>query len=576
MSTPSEHPLDNNPENLDTEAEGFKNQNGDNEKNIGMSLLDNVDVKRVGNSSLYQISYRGKDGKTQQIFIYNAKSDSCLPKPSQGDFIGNIAKDYDFGKLSAALLPLLGGATLRALKDVYQSSSHETGNTKQLEILDEDTILDDNSIQIDSNALSAIEFEEIDSQIENLRGRISRLIPVQQALNELIELRGSSLLVRYFQALGGGFPLFSIISRLLFGNLHDLNEAFKFRKKLSERSSRRHSIDDLPTGKTYKVTGKKDKEAESIYKEIDNLYLSELNAIQSIVDKGKINGELPFDARVRFRVLSDRVNVEISQVNSDFKGFLYPSLSCEKMLENMASKIGHPDLKEEAEMHLGVVRAVILRLDQEQLNDPNLDVLGDQAVVSINIFKEIEQRKAIVERLVTSDQDRRSWTVIVVVTYIACIVVGMGLLYVNYGPQLELGTQPLSELKLPVFGIPWPVALWSFIGSIAAMIYRFNKNPIYNFGNAIKWLLTRPVQGVVLGSTFYLVLVSGLFLLTGRDTTDSSGAIKVDEVILVLSFLVGFSDRFADAVFNTLVDRFSKDAKESHDRESNSNHNDSK
>jgi len=575
MSTSSEQPLDNNSENLDIEAGEFKNQNGDNEKSIGISL-DDFNIKRIGDSSLYQISYRGKDGKTQQILVFNAKSVSSLPKPSQGDFIGNIAKDYDFGNLSADLLPLLGNATLRAIKNIYQSSSHETGNTKRLKILDDDTSLDENLIQVDSNGLSTIEFEEIDSQIENLRGRISRLIPVQQALNELIELRGSSLLLKYFQALGGSFPPFSIIGRLLFGNLHDLNEAFKFRKKLNERSSRRYSLDNLPTSKTYKVIGRKDKEAESIYTEIDNLYLSELNAIQSIVEEGKINGEVPFDARVGFRVLSDRVNVEISQVNSDFKGFLYPSLLCEKMLENMASKIGHPDLREEAEMHLGVVRAMILRLDQDQLNDPNLDVLSDQAVVSINIFKEIEQRKAIVERLVTSDQDRRSWTVIVVVTYIACIVVGMGLLYVNYGSQLELGTQPLSELRLPVFGIPWPVALWSFIGSIAAMIYRFNKNPIYNFGNAIKWLLTRPVQGVVLGSTFYLVLVSGLFLLTGRDTTDSSGVIKVDEVILVLSFLVGFSDRFADAVFNTLVDRFSKDAKDSHDGESNSNHNDSK
>ncbi|MBP0020097.1 MAG: hypothetical protein J7647_21400 [Cyanobacteria bacterium SBLK] len=99
------------------------------------------------------------------------------------------------------------------------------------------------------------------------------------------------------------------------------------------------------------------------------------------------------------------------------------------------------------------------------------------------------------------------------------------------------------------------------------MIYRFNRRPIHDFGDAVKWMLTRPVQGVVLGSTFYLVLVSGLFLLTGGNTTDSSGIIKVDEVILVLSFLVGFSDRFADTVFNTLVDKYAKVKKDDDHKE---------
>jgi hypothetical protein len=226
------------------------------------------------------------------------------------------------------------------------------------------------------------------------------------------------------------------------------------------------------------------------------------------------------------------------------------------------SKIGHSDLKDEAKMHLDVVSELTTKLNNEKVAETSIDILSDKVQAAIGLIIEIEQRKTLVERLVSADRGRRSWTVVLVLAYIVALI-GLTLsFYFQVGINLRIGNQSLSDLRLPFFGIPWPVALWSFIGSIAAMIYRFNRNPIYNFGDAIKWMLTRPIQGVVLGSTFYLVLVSGLFLLTGRNSTDSSGAIKVDEVILVLSFLVGFSDRFADTVFNALVDKYSKETKE--------------
>lgn len=104
--------------------------------------------------------------------------------------------------------------------------------------------------------------------------------------------------------------------------------------------------------------------------------------------------------------------------------------------------------------------------------------------------------------------------------------------------------------------------IWSLIGSFAAMIHRFNRHPIYDFDDAVKWMLTRPVQGVVLGSAFYLVLVSGLFLLISDDTSTTTSSPVKDEVILVLSFLIGFSDRFVDSVFNALVDRYSSEKKD--------------
>ncbi|MCL6436529.1 MAG: hypothetical protein K6T90_20450 [Leptolyngbyaceae cyanobacterium HOT.MB2.61] len=109
--------------------------------------------------------------------------------------------------------------------------------------------------------------------------------------------------------------------------------------------------------------------------------------------------------------------------------------------------------------------------------------------------------------------------------------------------------------------IPLSVMIWSFIGSFAATIHRFNRRKIYKFSDAWKWMITRHAQGITLSSAFYLVLISGLFLISGGSDGDPS-TIK-NEVILILSFLIGFSDRFVDSVFNALLQRYTNGMKTS-------------
>lgn len=199
-------------------------------------------------------------------------------------------------------------------------------------------------------------------------------------------------------------------------------------------------------------------------------------------------------------------------------------------------------------------------LNQEKDKGQEFYVLSDEAPAAIGIMTEIEQRRLIVERLVRADHNRQNITITTVIFYISSIIFSTVFLYLKYGsnPNFSIGND-LTKTRLAFFGVPWPVALWSLIGSFAAMIYRFNRQPIYNFTDAIKWMITRPVQGLVLGSAFYLVLASGLFLLTGGASINTSSNLgKVTtEIILVLAFLVGFSDRFADSVFNALVDKYS-------------------
>jgi hypothetical protein len=334
-------------------------------------------------------------------------------------------------------------------------------------------------------------------------------------------------------------------------------------------------------------------------------------------------------AKQHLNRLADRVNVRIAINNDLFISLLYPASSCKELVANMASRIGHKELREEAEMHLGVIGRLVEKLNKlvDKLNieklasnkeevsaktikkeiDPatiikimveNLDgdrlkdftgvmkslleksnphgessqdkvivndfgiyILTDEAQAVLGMMTEIEERRLLVEKLVRSDRGRQSITVGLVTIYIGTIICLTISAYFQFGSDSRfIVGNDLTKSKLAFVGIPWPVALWSLIGSFAAMIYRFNRQPIYDFTDAVKWMLTRPVQGLVLGSAFYLVLGSGLFLLTGGSSaaaTSTSVSRVTTEIILVLAFLVGFSDRFADSVFNTLVDKYS-------------------
>jgi hypothetical protein len=135
-------------------------------------------------------------------------------------------------------------------------------------------------------------------------------------------------------------------------------------------------------------------------------------------------------------------------------------------------------------------------------------------------------------------------------------VVGVVALSMIYGwAQVEVAGSNMDQLGLPVLAVPWPVVVWGLLGGIAATLHRFNRHPSYDFTDAIKWIVTRPIQGAFLAAAAYLVLHSGLIVLTGATTSGSSTPVS-NTVILVVSFLVGFSDRVADGVFNTLVQRY--------------------
>lgn len=372
----------------------------------------------------------------------------------------------------------------------------------------------------------------IGAQIERLRGRVTRLIPSEEALKHLALLREPSPIG---SRLGGeatvSTSLLWLGKRIASSVIPAMQSEFSIRDSAQE-------------------------------------YLDELSSIEAQVAPD-IEPDKLSELLKRLSIITDEINIRIARLNSLFVSLVYPAVSSKEMVGNMVSKIGHQELRDEGTMNLGVIERLVERLDSEQLTGTDIDVLSDEAQAAVGVMTELEKRRLVVEKLLRTDRGRRNWTVGIVIVYIALVVTLTAIASIQLGARGLIGQVPLNDLRLPLLGIPWPVIVWSLVGSFAAMIHRFNRKPIYDFGDTVKWLLTRPVQGVVLGSALYFVLISGLFLLTGGSATNTSGLITADELILVLCFLVGFSDRFANGVFNALVERYSRIAKESGQEETN-------
>jgi hypothetical protein len=411
---------------------------------------------------------------------------------------------------------------------------------------------------------------ELNSEgIEDLMDKITKLIPVSDALVKLIKLR----------AVSTGFPL----------ELHHNSRGLS-NFKARARATRETTYEPL----LELVSPLESGSLEECRKQLNALWCnSEVESIRQIK---------------QLMDIKSNVNLTRQRLNSLFNHSVLPISLRGKIVQILVSKIGHPELIKEAESNSEIISQLLHSINQllqekeevkivisddsslslaktDTISLLDLDILDNRVSALIGAMTAIETRRLRIEELVYEDQKRHRNTVLGVAVYIViiatCLVVlpllttifpdFLTTIFPDFLPLLakvkiiNLSEQPLTTHKVSFLGIPAPILIWSFIGSFAAMIHRFNSQSVYYFNDAIKWMLTRHVQGLVLSSAFYLVLTSGLFLITNgaaSQASTSQPSIK-DELVLVLSFLIGFSDRFVDSVFNTLVERYTGTAKPS-------------
>ncbi len=120
--------------------------------------------------------------------------------------------------------------------------------------------------------------------------------------------------------------------------------------------------------------------------------------------------------------------------------------------------------------------------------------------------------------------------------------------------QLDV-TDEVRLLHVPVY-----ILVWSTIGSLAALLYRFNRSATVELDDPMRVLLTRPLTGIILGAFSYLLVQLGFLAVSGgTGTAESLGGERGVHLMIVVAFIVSFSDRLSEAVLKALVGRFGGD-----------------
>lgn len=135
--------------------------------------------------------------------------------------------------------------------------------------------------------------------------------------------------------------------------------------------------------------------------------------------------------------------------------------------------------------------------------------------------------------------------VISIISFILLFLLAM------FGPKIGFSVSTL----IPVLQIPLVVLLWSAIGSFTSMVYRFNTASDLELQDPLRWLVTRPLTGIVMGVIAFLVVKVGLL----STASDLAASIGTTELMWLIAFLAGFSDRFSEGILRNTVGRLGGD-----------------
>jgi hypothetical protein len=171
----------------------------------------------------------------------------------------------------------------------------------------------------------------------------------------------------------------------------------------------------------------------------------------------------------------------------------------------------------------------------------------------LNSLNELVTRE---EREQNEENRWQNWAIAVMFLYVSILVASA--LLTNKTPSL---------LGAAAFGVPLSVILWGAAGSLAAILYRFyTEQGQIRFASEFRWLIARPIIGIIMGAVVYLALVSGLVLIStnggggaansvvSADGTLASTGTRM-EAFWIIAFLAGFSDKFYLGVIDLLVAR---------------------
>lgn len=140
-----------------------------------------------------------------------------------------------------------------------------------------------------------------------------------------------------------------------------------------------------------------------------------------------------------------------------------------------------------------------------------------------------------------------SYKVVAVVTTIVILIIFGGYL-LNW---FQIGESAEILNTRTILGIPVTVIFWSIVGSLTGMLVDAGNVYFNDNLNGAQWIMYRSITGIVMGVIIYLLLISGLIIFTGS----GADSIKVPEIIWIISFLGGFSQKLSPNLLKKIENR---------------------
>lgn len=163
----------------------------------------------------------------------------------------------------------------------------------------------------------------------------------------------------------------------------------------------------------------------------------------------------------------------------------------------------------------------------------------------------INSLRELVSREEREQKEERYWqyaAIAIMIVYVAALIFAARIDFVSPTPRY-------------LFGVPQSVILWGAAGSLAAILYRFyTEQGQIRFATEFRWLIARPIIGIIMGGVVYVALNSGLVLLTTSSAAQTTATAAANSTIninsfWIVAFLAGFSDKFYLGVIDLLVAR---------------------
>ncbi|MBL4650431.1 MAG: hypothetical protein JKY03_11935 [Aureispira sp.] len=245
-------------------------------------------------------------------------------------------------------------------------------------------------------------------------------------------------------------------------------------------------------------------------------------------------GELTQQTVTELKIIVDQLTFDRVRIDSIFPEITDKAMQMEEQMAEMLDKIRFDSFHDQAEVELNQIKASEQKMileDKKGDEEDNTKFSISSAVYMISIFNEMKaSEKQIIALKIQNNQlaqrTKNSFLIGMTTTLISFAILLFSLYY------FEIDWKDIKDYS--ILGIPLGVGIWSFIGSFAAMLTQFNKEPIHKFGDPLKWVIIRPALGVVMGAAIYLALFS--LILTGKNQNAL--------LPLLVAFFVGYSDTF--------------------------------